>query len=153
MAGTPTSELEKPMKRLAAVLILFSSLVISGCTKPASASSAEQNVLDTGEVAKAATVDWKAVEAAMGRASVTQPGDVHRFNMPRSDLTVTVDGTTLKPAFALGSWVAFKAVADGAIAMGDLVLRDAEVAPVIARLQESGIEQTAIHHHVLRESP
>jgi hypothetical protein len=99
------------------------------------------------------SVDWKAVEAAMGRTSVSQPGDVHRFNMPRSDLAVTVDGVTLKPSFALGSWVAFKAVNDGAIAMGDLVLRDTEVTPVISRLQESGIEQTAIHHHVLRETP
>ena len=98
-------------------------------------------------------IDWKAVDAAMGRASLVQAGDVHRFNMPRSDLSVTVDGVKLKPAFALGSWVSFKAVADGAIAMGDLVLLDTEVAGVMSRLQESGIEQTAIHHHVLRESP
>jgi hypothetical protein len=104
-------------------------------------------------VPRSDSVDWKAVEAAMGRTSVSQPGDVHRFNMPRSDLAVTVDGVTLKPSFALGSWVAFKAVNDGAIAMGDLVLRDTEVTPVISRLQESGIEQTAIHHHVLRETP
>jgi hypothetical protein len=100
-----------------------------------------------------APVDWKAVDAAMGRPSVVQAGDVHRFNMPRSDLKVTVDGVTLKPAFALGSWVSFKEVADGAIAMGDLVLLDTEVSRVLSRLQESGIEQTAIHHHLLRESP
>jgi hypothetical protein len=99
------------------------------------------------------TIDWKAVDAAMGRPSVAQAGDVHRFNMPRSDLNVTVDGVTLKPAFALGSWVSFKEVADGAIAMGDLVLLDSEVSRVMSRLQESGIEQTAIHHHLLRESP
>jgi hypothetical protein len=100
-----------------------------------------------------APIDWKAVDAAMGRTSVVQPGDVHRFNMPRSDLHVTVDGVTLKPAFALGSWVSFKEVTDGAIAMGDLVLLDTEVSRVMSRLQESGIEQTAIHHHLLRESP
>src|SRR5215211_743853 len=150
---TRTIELEKSMKRHVAVLILISSLVPAGCTKSASANSAEQKSLDSVEVAKAATVDWKAVEAAMGRTSVSQPGDVHRFNMPRSDLTVTLDGIKLKPAFALGSWVSFKAVSDGVIAMGDLVLRDIELAPVMTRLQESGIEQTAIHHHLLRESP
>jgi hypothetical protein len=108
----------------------------------------------SGQVApRVDSVDWNAVEAAMGRTSVSQPGDVHRFNMPRSDLAVTLDGVRLKPAFALGSWVAFKAVSDGAIAMGDLVLRDTEVAPVMSQLQESGIEQTAIHHHILRETP
>jgi hypothetical protein len=100
-----------------------------------------------------APIDWKAVDGAMGRASVVQAGDVHRFNMPRSDLHVTVDGVPLKTAFALGSWVSFKEVTDGAIAMGDLVLLDTEVARVMSRLQESGIEQTAIHHHLLRESP
>lgn len=98
-------------------------------------------------------IDWKAVEAAMGRTSVTQSGDVHRFNMPRSDLSVTVDGIRLKPAFALGSWISFKAVDDGAVAMGDLVLLDSEVPAVMASLQQSGIEQTAVHHHLLRESP
>lgn len=103
--------------------------------------------------AQTSTVDWKAVESSMGRPSVTQAGDVHRFNMPRSDLKVIVDGVQLKPAFALGSWIAFKAVDGGAIAMGDLVLLDREVAPVMSRLQESSIEQTAVHHHLLRESP
>lgn len=100
-----------------------------------------------------ANVDWKAVESAMGRSAVVQAGDVHRFNMPRTDLKVSIDGVVLKPAFALGSWIAFKAVDDGVIAMGDLVLRDTEVERVISRLQESGIEQTAIHHHLIRESP
>src|SRR5215203_3038685 len=140
------------MKRLVPPLLLLAALTSSGCAKPASASNAEATV-ETGQVAQVATIDWKAVDAAMGFASVSQPGDVHRFNMPRTDLSVTVDGVKLKPAFALGSWVAFKAVADGVIAMGDLVLKDSEVAPVMSRLQESGIEQTAVHHHVLRESP
>lgn len=73
--------------------------------------------------------------------------------MPRSDLTVKLDDVTLRTALALGSWIAFVPAGDGTIAMGDLVLRDTEVAPVMARLQEGGIEQTAVHHHLLRESP
>jgi hypothetical protein len=89
----------------------------------------------------------------MGRASVAQSDDVHRFNMPRSDLTVTVDGVTLKPSFALGSWLAMRPLAGGVLAMGDLVLTGDELSPVIAKLQAGGIEQTAIHHHVVRESP
>ena len=141
------------MTKPAIPLLLLLTVTAAACTRQASATLAESNPVDTGEVVKVAAVDWKAVEAAMGRPSVTQPGDVHRFNMPRTDLSVAVDGVTLKPAFALGSWVAFKAVSDGVIAMGDLVLRESEVAPVMSRLQESGIEQTAVHHHVLRESP
>ena len=97
--------------------------------------------------------DWKAVEDAMGRSGVPQPFEVHRFNFPRSDMKVTASGVALKPAFALGSWVAFKRHGQGAMAMGDLVLKESEVTPVITRLQQGGVEQTAIHHHVLHESP
>jgi len=98
-------------------------------------------------------IDWKAVDAAMGRAATAQPGDVYRYSMPRGDMRVTVAGVQLRPALALGSWVAFKAHGDGAVAMGDLVLAETEVAPVMSRLQQGGIEQTAVHHHVLHESP
>ena len=77
-----------------------------------------------------------------------------RFSFPRSDLTVVADGVTLKPALALGSWVAFKPMgAHDAMAMGDLVLLESEVAPVMRALQAGGVEQTALHHHVLDESP
>ncbi len=102
---------------------------------------------------EADSVDWKAIDAAMGRSSVAQPGDVHRFNFPRGDLQVSAAGVTIKPALALGGWIAMKAVAGGAVAMGDLVLGEDELSPVIARLQQGGVEQTAIHHHLLHESP
>jgi len=98
-------------------------------------------------------VNWTAVEQAMGRTGALQPGDVYKFGLPRGDLTVAIDRIRLKPALALGSWVAFKATSSGAIVMGDLVLRDDEIAPVMARLAEGGIEVTALHHHVLHETP
>jgi len=144
---------EESMIRSITAIIAALALPAAGCVGSASASFSNGDRGTEQLVARVDSVDWKAVEAAMGRPSVTQPGDVHRFNMPRSDLAVMVDGVRLKPAFALGSWVAFKGVSDGAIAMGDLVLRDNEVGPVMSRLQESGIEQTAIHHHLLRETP
>lgn len=103
--------------------------------------------------ASAQAVDWKAVEAAMGRAPATQPGDVYRFNFPRGDMHVTAGGVQIKPAFALGGWVAMKATSGGVMAMGDLVLAENEVSPVISKLQAGGVEQTAIHHHLIRESP
>src|SRR6185437_7258184 len=79
---------------------------------------------------------------------------VIKFGFPRTDLSVTVDGVTLKPALALGSWVAMKETGNGrAMAMGDLVLTEGEVAPVMSALQAGGIEQTALHNHLLGESP
>jgi hypothetical protein len=97
---------------------------------------------------------WTAVEDAFGRKGVPQAADVMRFNFPRTDLTVAVGGVTLKPAFALGSWVAFLPTGNGqAMAMGDLVLLDSEVGAVMAALQAGGVEQSALHNHLLNESP
>jgi len=83
-----------------------------------------------------------------------QPAGVIKFSFPRSDLSVNVAGIFLKPALALGSWVAFKEMSSGqATAMGDLVLTEEEVGPVMQALQSGGVEQTALHNHVLREAP
>jgi hypothetical protein len=98
--------------------------------------------------------DWTGVDQALGRRGAAQPGDVMKYSFPRSDLHVTVAGVSVKPALALGSWVAFKKVAGGhSMAMGDLVLGEDEVGPVMRALQEGGVEQTALHNHVLHESP
>jgi len=102
---------------------------------------------------QAQSPDWNAVEAAMGRPAILQPPDVHRFNFPRSDLQVVVGTVKIKPTLALGGWVAFTPRGNETIAMGDLVLTTDELAPVIRRLQEGGIQQTAIHHHLVGESP
>lgn len=110
-----------------------------------------------GEVALAVVtqpgIDWKAVESAIGRSGIAQPGDVYRFNFPRTDLRVTAPGVVIRPPLALGGWIAMKAVPGGVRAMGDLVLTEDELAAVISRLQQGGVEQTAIHHHINYESP
>ena len=85
--------------------------------------------------------DWAAVDRAIGRPGSMQPGDVQKYSFPRADLRVTAAGVEVKPALALGSWVAFKASggADGeTMAMGDLVLLESEVTPVISKLQSLG---------------
>ncbi len=97
--------------------------------------------------------DWTPVETAIGRSGTAQPGDVYRFSFPRADFDVRIGDVRLLPALALGSWVAMKMDGTMAVAMGDLVLADSEVTPVLIRLQQGGIEQMAIHHHVLHESP
>jgi hypothetical protein len=100
------------------------------------------------------SADWTTVDQALGRNGAMQPGDVMKYSFPRSDLQVMAAGVALKPALALGSWVAFKRIAGGHVmAMGDLVLGEDEVRPVMRALQAGGVEQTALHNHVLHESP
>jgi hypothetical protein len=100
-----------------------------------------------------AATDWKKVEQIFGRPAAEQPGGVHRFSLPRSDLKVTLDGVAIKPALALGSWLAFKEMDGEGMVMGDLVLTEDEVNPVMSRLAEGGIEITALHNHLLRAKP
>jgi len=102
--------------------------------------------------ANAQTIDWQKVDAALGRSGAVT-GDVHRYGFPRSDLQVTVDGVTIKPAFALGGWAAFKPAHDGVMVMGDLVLLETEINPVMSKLIENGVEITAVHNHILRGNP
>src|SRR5215472_9524447 len=105
-----------------------------------------------GSAASAQEIDWKKVDEAIGRSAAVA-GDVHRYGFPRTDLTVTLDGVTIKPALALGGWAAFKPMHGGAMVMGDLVLLETEINPVMAKLIENGIEITAVHNHVLRANP
>jgi hypothetical protein len=105
-----------------------------------------------GSAASAQEIDWKKVDEAIGRSAAVS-GDVHRYGFPRTDLTVTLDGVTIKPALALGGWTAFKPVHGGAMVMGDVVLLETEIDPVMAKLIENGIEITAVHNHVLRGNP
>ncbi|HEV2750341.1 MAG TPA: DUF1259 domain-containing protein [Gemmatimonadales bacterium] len=101
-----------------------------------------------------APIDWKRVDQELGKPGALQPDGAYKAGLPRSDLHVTVSSVAVKPALALGSWVALKQVSDTeAILMGDLVLLQSEVGPVLAKLQEGGMEQTALHNHLLHESP
>jgi hypothetical protein len=105
-----------------------------------------------GTAARAQEIDWKKVDEALGRSAAVS-GDVHRYGFPRSDLMVTLDGVTIRPALALGGWAAFKPAHGGAMVMGDLVLLETEINPVMAKLIENGIEITGVHNHVLRANP
>src|SRR6185436_2407525 len=105
---------ENYMRRLANQTIAFALLTLG----PLTPVFAQQSSTST----------WTAVETAIGRKGAMQPGNVIKFSFPRSDLSVSIGGVRLKPAFALGGWVAFKMTTRGqAVAMGDLVLTEAEV--------------------------
>jgi hypothetical protein len=96
---------------------------------------------------------WKPIDDGMGRQGQDQPDGTHRFGMPRSDLKVMANGVELKAGFALGSWAAFRNMGNHMDVMGDLVLTESEVGPVMQKLVESGFEITALHNHLLGESP
>ena len=103
--------------------------------------------------ASAQAVDWQAVDNAFGRKAAVVSGDVHRYGFPRTDLTVNLDGVTIKPALALGGWVAFKPMGGEAMVMGDLVLLETEINPVMTKMIENGVQITAVHNHLLRANP
>jgi hypothetical protein len=97
--------------------------------------------------------DWQKVDDAIGRKPAVVSGDVHRYGFPRSDLSVTLDGVGIRPALALGGWVAFKGMGSQAMVMGDLVLLETEIKPVMTKLIEGGLDITAVHNHLVRANP
>jgi Domain of Unknown Function (DUF1259) len=96
--------------------------------------------------------DWQGVETALGRKGAVQE-DMFKVTFPRSDLKVMVGEIPVEPGLALTSWIGFKGSEKSAMMMGDLVLLEKEVSPVMAQLVAKGIEVTALHNHLLNESP
>ena len=97
--------------------------------------------------------DWKPIDQAIGKTGAVQPDGVYKIGLPRTDLHVKVGDVEVKPTLALGSWIAFRKMAADTMVMGDLVLTEDEVGPVMAKLQEGGIEIAALHNHLLTENP
>jgi Domain of Unknown Function (DUF1259) len=104
-------------------------------------------------LANAQAIDWQKVDDAFGRKLAVVAGEVHRYGFPRTDLNVTLDGVTIKAALALGGWVALKPMHDEAMVMGDLVLLETEINPVMTKMIENGLDITAVHNHLLRADP
>jgi Domain of Unknown Function (DUF1259) len=98
---------------------------------------------------------WDAADKVFGQVGKDLPGEVHRFGWPRSDLHVTIGGVPVAPGLALGAWAGFKKTGSGeeAVAMGDLVLLESEVEPVLGELEGGGFDILAIHNHLIGETP
>ena len=101
---------------------------------------------------RAQGLDTAKIEQVLGRPG-QKIGDVYKVGFPRTDLHVTVQGVAIKPGLALGSWAAFTGTDKHAMVMGDLVLLEDEVNPVIGKLRAAGFEITAVHNHLLDETP
>jgi hypothetical protein len=136
------------MRHARSTIAISVCLIAIGASAPKDRSFTEPFV----SAANAQETDWQKVDDTLGRKP-TVTADVRRYGFPRSDLSVTLDGVTIKPALALGGWVAFKPAHGGAMVMGDLVLLETEINPVMAKMIASGLEITAVHNHLLRASP
>jgi hypothetical protein len=97
-------------------------------------------------------LDTTKIDQALGRAG-QKLGDVYRVGFPRTDLHVSVDGVAVKPGLALGSWAAFSGSEESAMVVGDLVLLENELNPVMEKLRSSGFEISAIHNHLIEATP
>ena len=109
--------------------------------------------------------DWSPVEKVFGKKGAVQD-NAFKISYPRSDLKVKVGDFTVVPGFALGSWIGFismgkemnmqshsTAITNEATMMGDLVLLDTEVPAVLKKLVDEGLTITAIHNHLIHETP
>ena len=143
------SRLASPRPFRTHLVVALSALTMAGCTAYAASAPPPAHPLASVQ----AQLDGAALDQAMGKAGAAQPGDVYKFSLPRTDLQVTARGVPIQAPLALGSWVAFKPMGDQAMVMGDLVLTEDEVNPVMLALQQGGVEQTALHNHLLGESP
>ena len=140
--------LARKTRRIVLSLVAFAVatlFVLVACSAPQNQSGQVNN--------QPAATDWKPIEQAIGKAGTIQPDGVYKIGLPRTDLHVKVGDVEVKPTLALGSWIAFRKMAAETMVMGDLVLTEDEVAPVMGKLQEGHIEITALHNHLLNESP
>lgn len=97
--------------------------------------------------------NWKPVEQVLGISGKMTADGVFKFGLPRRDLQVTLDGIKLKPTFATGTWLGFEKHDEKVMVMGDLVLIEDEVNPVMDKLFKGDINVTALHNHLMGESP
>jgi hypothetical protein len=133
---------------------LIAVVAVMGVSACGSTSEQAQKNIPEEQTTASSSTDWDAVGQAIGKDGKLMKGDVYRIDLPRSDLNVTSQGVQIKPALSLGSYTAFKDMGNGdAMVMGDLVLTEDEYNKVISALQDGGIGQTAVHKHLLDESP
>ena len=107
---------------------------------------------EESQKASKALLGTTAIEREIGKAGESK-GDVYKISFLRTDLNVIVEDVKVRPGLALGSWMAFRATGGTTIADGDLVLTEDEIYPVLRELQQHGLKVTAIHNHLLQESP
>ena len=138
-------------KRILIAIVSTGAIIMAATLSPPMTAS-KSGTTTSGLLPAADTLDTKKIDQVIGRSGEMRDG-VYKIGLPRTDLKVTADGVDIKPGFALGSWMAFERVGNHSMVMGDLVLLESEINPTLSRLEEGGIEISAIHNHVLNEQP
>lgn len=135
-----------------AAIALVTVLLLATATFSFHSSAQNKSASATTPAKESDSLDTKKIDAIIGRSGEMKDG-VYKIGLPRTDLKVRADGVDIKPALALGSWLAFKRMGNRSVAMGDLVLLESEINPVLSKLEDNGVEISAIHNHVLSEQP
>ncbi|MCC3778353.1 DUF1259 domain-containing protein [Streptomyces sp. UNOB3_S3] len=150
---------------LAALTAAASAFALAGCgaqdsaptaagKQPGSRHSAHGgDGAGAGAPATTTEQDWKPVADALERPGTLMDRTVYRVPLPRKDLKVTSHEVEIKPGLSLSGYAAFAKYHDGTMLMGDLVVTEEELPKVTDALQKAGIEQTAVHKHLLEQSP
>jgi len=95
----------------------------------------------------------KIEELAGAKGSYNEKEDVFKISVPRNDLSITAAGVRLTPPMGLTSWAAFKKAGEHTVIMGDIVLLEDQVNPVMSAALGNGLEVTALHNHFFWDSP
>ncbi len=128
--------------------------VTGGATVPVAAADEPHRHRRALVPVPTAEPDWRPVAEALGRLGTLSGGTVYRVGLARRDLAVTSYGVRIKAGLSLGSYAAFARYRDGkAMAMGDLVVTEAELQPVTDALHAHSIGQSALHKHLLAHDP
>jgi Domain of Unknown Function (DUF1259) len=100
------------------------------------------------------TLDTATIERLTGvKGELSEKEGVFKVSMPRSDLDITVAGVRMTPPLGLTSWAAFQKAGEQVMVMGDMVLLEDQVNPVMSVALEGGLEVTALHNHFLWDTP
>jgi hypothetical protein len=111
-------------------------------------------VLAAAPHATTATLDTARIEQLTGaKGKLDRVAGVFKVSVPRSDLALSVGGVKLTPPSGLTSWAAFEPMGAEVMVMGDMVLTEDQVNPVLSTALDNGLEVTALHNHFLGESP
>jgi hypothetical protein len=108
----------------------------------------------SSESAPGTPIDSATIERVVGvKGTFNEKEGVFKVSSPRTDLAVTAAGVKLTPPMGLTSWAAFHKANGHTMVMGDTVLLEDQVNPVMSVALESGLEVTALHNHFFWESP
>jgi hypothetical protein len=104
--------------------------------------------------AQTAALDTARIEQLTGlKGALNEKEGVFKVSFPRKDIQATVAGVRMIPDLGLTAWAAFTRAGDHTMVMGDIVLLESEVNPVMSAALDSGLEVTALHNHFLWDSP